>query len=73
MNDAAMSVPACSAWRKSPRPYEGAMVLWLPTLVDDATGTTLCRMAEEETLGAAVQVLRAGMERYGVPQALDAN
>jgi hypothetical protein len=39
-------------------------------MVDDATGTTLCRMGQEETIWAAVGVLRAWMERYGVPQAL---
>jgi hypothetical protein len=39
-------------------------------MVDDATGTTLCRMGQEETTWAAVGVLRAWIERYGVPQAL---
>jgi hypothetical protein len=39
-------------------------------MVDDATGTTLCRMGQEETIWAAVGVLRAWIERYGVPQAL---
>jgi len=39
-------------------------------MVDDATGTTLCRMGKEETTWAAVGVLRAWIERYGVPQAL---
>ena len=38
--------------------------------VDDATGTTLCRLGEEETIWAAVGVLKAWMERYGVPRAL---
>ncbi len=38
--------------------------------VDDATGTTLCRLGEEETIWAAGGVLRAGIERYGVPRAL---
>ena len=38
--------------------------------VDDATGTTLCRLGKEETLWAAVGVLRAWIECYGVPQAL---
>ena len=37
---------------------------------DDATGTTLCRLGQEETIWAAVGVLRAWIERYGVPQAL---
>lgn len=39
-------------------------------MVDDATGTTLCRMGKEETIWAAVGVLEAWMECYGVPQAL---
>lgn len=42
----------------------------LMNLVDDATGTTLCRLGEEETIWAAVGVLRAWIERYGVPRAL---
>ena len=42
----------------------------LMNMVDDATGTILCRMGKEETIWAAVGVLRAWIERYGVPQAL---
>jgi hypothetical protein len=42
----------------------------LMNMVDDATGTTLCRLGKEETIWAAVGVLKAWMERYGVPQAL---
>lgn len=42
----------------------------LMNLVDDATSTTLCRMGEQETIWAAVGVLRAWIEKYGVPQAL---
>jgi len=42
----------------------------LMNMVDDATGTTLCRMGQEETIWAAVGVLRAWIEHYGVPQAL---
>jgi len=42
----------------------------LMNMVDDATGTTLCRLGKEETIWAAVGVLRAWIERYGVPQAL---
>jgi hypothetical protein len=42
----------------------------LMNLVDDATGTTLCRMGEQETIWAAVGVLRAWMDKYGVPRAL---
>lgn len=41
----------------------------LMNLVDDATGTTLCRMGEQETIWAAVRVLTAWMEKYGVPGA----
>jgi transposase len=39
-------------------------------MVDDATGTTLLRLGEQETIWAAVDVLRAWIERYGVPRAL---
>lgn len=39
-------------------------------MVDDATGTTLSRLHEQETIWAAVDVLRAWVEKYGVPQAL---
>jgi transposase len=42
----------------------------LLTLVDDATGTTLGRFGPQETIWAAVSVLRAWIERYGVPKAL---
>ena len=42
----------------------------LMNMVDDATGTTLCRLGKEETIWAAVGVLRAWIEHYGVPQAL---
>jgi transposase len=42
----------------------------LMNLVDDATSTTLCRMGEQETIWAAVGVLKAWMEKYGVPRAL---
>jgi transposase len=42
----------------------------LMNLVDDATGTTLCRMGEQETIWAAVGVLTAWMVKYGVPRAL---
>lgn len=42
----------------------------LMNMVDDATSTTLCRMGDQETIWAAVGVLRAWMEKYGVPQAL---
>jgi transposase len=42
----------------------------LMNLVDDATGTTLCRIGEQETIWSAVGVLTAWMEKYGVPRAL---
>lgn len=42
----------------------------LMNLVDDATSTTLCRIGEQETIWAAVGVLRAWIEKYGVPRAL---
>ena len=42
----------------------------LMNLVDDATGTTLCRLGEAETIWAALGVLRAWIERYGIPRAL---
>lgn len=42
----------------------------LMNLVDDATGTMLCRLGEEETIWAAAGALRAWIERYGVPRAL---
>ena len=42
----------------------------LMNLVDDATSTTLCRLGEQETIWGAVGVVRAWMEKYGVPRAL---
>jgi len=42
----------------------------LMNLVDDATSTTLCRLGEQETIWAAVGVLGAWIEKYGVPRAL---
>ena len=42
----------------------------LMNLVDDATGVTLCRLGEAESTWAAAGVLRAWIERYGIPQAL---
>jgi transposase len=51
--------------------FEGrAPTSCLLTLVDDATGTTLGRFGTQETIWAAVGVLRAWIERYGVPKAL---
>ena len=42
----------------------------LLTLVDDATGTTFGQFAAQETIWAAVRVLRLWIARYGIPQAL---
>jgi transposase len=58
---------------------DGSFHLWyearaprgcLMTLVDDATGRTLARLGDEETIWAAVDVLRRWIECYGVPLAL---
>ena len=42
----------------------------LMNLVDDARGTTMAIMAEEETTEAAMRLLWAWVERYGIPRAL---
>jgi transposase len=42
----------------------------LLTLVDDATGRSLGRFGAQETIWAAVGILRAWIERYGIPRAL---
>lgn len=42
----------------------------LMNMVDDATGTTMSLLAEEETTKAAMQVLWRWIERYGIPIAL---
>jgi transposase len=39
-------------------------------MVDDATSTTQARLGQEETIWAAVGVLRAWIHHYGVPRAL---
>jgi len=58
---------------------DGSFHLWyedraprgcLMTLVDDATGRTLGRLGAQETIWAAVDVLRRWIEQYGVPHAL---
>src|SRR5437870_5297826 len=58
---------------------DGSFHLWdeargprgcLMNLVDDATGRTLARLGDEETIWAAVEVLRRWIEAYGVPLAL---
>jgi transposase len=42
----------------------------LLTLVDDATGISLGQLGAQETIWAAVALLRAWMARYGMPRAL---
>lgn len=42
----------------------------LLTLVDDATGRSMGRFSAQETIWAAVAVLRTWIETYGIPQAL---
>jgi transposase len=42
----------------------------LMNMVDDATGTSAARMGKEETIWAAVRLLRVWIEHYGVPRAL---
>jgi transposase len=42
----------------------------LLTLVDDATGRSLGRFGAQETIWAAVGILRAWIEQYGMPRAL---
>jgi hypothetical protein len=42
----------------------------LMNMVDDASSTTQARLGKEETLWAAVGVLRAWIHHYGVPRAL---
>lgn len=39
-------------------------------MVDDATNESLARMGKEETIWTAVGVLRAWIEKHGVPQTL---
>jgi transposase len=39
-------------------------------MVDDATGETLLRFGDQETIWAAADVLRAWIAKYGVPRAL---
>ena len=42
----------------------------LMNMVDDATSATQARLGKEETIWAAAGVLRAWIEKYGVPRAL---
>lgn len=53
------------AWYGPEHPRSCLMVL-----VDDATGTSMSFMAEEETTEAAMRVLMCWIERYGIPKAL---
>lgn len=39
-------------------------------MVDDATGTTLALLYEEETTAAAMEVLSCWIKKYGIPQAV---
>jgi transposase len=45
----------------------------LINMVDDATGTVLCRFEEEETSWAVLETLRSWVERYGIPRAIYAD
>jgi len=45
----------------------------LINMVDDATGTVLCRFEEGETSWAVLETLRAWVERYGIPLAIYAD
>lgn len=72
--------------RRERKPYFGELVQldgsfedWLEergprgclmNMVDDATGTSEARMGKEETIWAAVGVLRGWIRKYGVPRAL---
>jgi hypothetical protein len=58
---------------------DGSFEAWLPgsvekqclmNMVDDATSKTLSQLHEQETTWAAVEVLRAWVEKYGVPHCL---
>jgi transposase len=42
----------------------------LMNMVDDATGTTLALMAEEETTEAVMRLLWSWIDQYGIPEAL---
>jgi hypothetical protein len=42
----------------------------LMNMVDDATGTTMSFLCEQETTQAAMRLLWAWIERYGIPQAV---
>jgi transposase len=42
----------------------------LINMVDDATGASLCIMAQEETTAACMQALKLWIKRYGIPKEL---
>lgn len=42
----------------------------LINMVDDATGASLCVMAQEETTAACMQALKLWIKRYGIPKEL---
>ena len=42
----------------------------LMNMVDDAQGTTMALMADQESTGAAMRLLWSWIERYGIPKAL---
>ena len=72
--------------RRERKPHFGEWVQWdgsfhdwleergprgcLMNMVDDASSTTQVRLGKEETIWAAVGVLRAWIDHYGVPRAL---
>lgn len=72
--------------RREPKPHFGELVQldgsfhrWLEEragkaclmhMIDDATNTVQCSFSEEETIWAAVQVLRGWIELHGIPRAL---
>jgi hypothetical protein len=59
------SAPSLTGWLEGRGPQS-----CLLTLVDDATGRTLGQLGAQETIWAAVDVLRAWIAHYGIPQAL---
>lgn len=54
------------AWFEGRTPTQPCLI----TLVDDATSQSLGRFSAQETIWAAVDVLRLWIETYGIPQAL---
>jgi len=54
------------AWFEQRVPMQPCLI----TLVDDATSRSLGRFSDQETIWAAVDVLRLWIETYGIPQAL---